>query len=128
VVPPCDRCRQVLLDHFPGLKVIVGEDERVRTVLITGLLPEAEQGVGEQADQEDAGQARAQQGLLGVGDRGGGAEFAARAALGHDQERHDGQGECGRHAAGCGVPGTPIRAVEEARVPAVKATIASATL
>ncbi|MFE9020995.1 cytidine deaminase family protein [Streptomyces sp. NPDC007808] len=39
VVPPCGRCRQVLLDYFPALKVIVGEGDRVRTVLITDLLP-----------------------------------------------------------------------------------------
>ncbi|KUN81592.1 cytidine deaminase [Streptomyces bungoensis] len=41
VVPPCGRCRQVLLDYFPGLKVIVGTGDRVRTVLITDLLPES---------------------------------------------------------------------------------------
>ncbi|MER6009319.1 cytidine deaminase family protein [Streptomyces bluensis] len=41
VVPPCGRCRQVLLDYFPTLKVIVGEDDRIRTVLITDLLPES---------------------------------------------------------------------------------------
>ncbi len=41
VVPPCGRCRQVLLDYFPALKVIVGEVNRVRTVLITDLLPES---------------------------------------------------------------------------------------
>jgi cytidine deaminase len=41
VVPPCGRCRQVLLDYFPGLKVIVGANDRVRAVLITDLLPES---------------------------------------------------------------------------------------
>jgi cytidine deaminase len=41
VVPPCGRCRQVLLDYFPTLKVIVGEGDRTRTVLITDLLPES---------------------------------------------------------------------------------------
>ncbi|MDQ0964410.1 cytidine deaminase [Streptomyces sp. B4I13] len=40
VIPPCGRCRQALLDYFPGLKVIVGNDDRVRTVPITDLLPE----------------------------------------------------------------------------------------
>jgi cytidine deaminase len=40
VVPPCGRCRQVLLDYFPTLEVIVGEGDRLRTVPITDLLPE----------------------------------------------------------------------------------------
>ncbi|MEU5138564.1 cytidine deaminase [Streptomyces sp. NPDC021139] len=40
VVPPCGRCRQVLLDYFPGLKVIVGDGERVREVPVADLLPE----------------------------------------------------------------------------------------
>ncbi|MEV7615484.1 cytidine deaminase [Streptomyces sp. NPDC089799] len=40
VVPPCGRCRQVLLDYFPNLNVIVGEGDRIRTVRITDLLPE----------------------------------------------------------------------------------------
>ncbi len=39
VVPPCGRCRQALLDYFPSLKVVVGEGDRVRTVLISDLLP-----------------------------------------------------------------------------------------
>ncbi|MFC8367220.1 MULTISPECIES: cytidine deaminase [unclassified Streptomyces] len=41
VVPPCGRCRQVLLDYFPGLEVIVGEEEGegVRAVPIAELLP-----------------------------------------------------------------------------------------
>jgi cytidine deaminase len=39
VVPPCGRCRQVLLDYFPALEVIVGADEHIRTVRITDLLP-----------------------------------------------------------------------------------------
>ncbi|GAB2582100.1 cytidine deaminase [Streptomyces capparidis] len=41
VVPPCGRCRQVLLDYFPALRVIVGRDDRVRTVPLTDLLPES---------------------------------------------------------------------------------------
>ncbi|MFD7690666.1 cytidine deaminase family protein [Streptomyces sp. NPDC059781] len=39
VVPPCGRCRQVLLDYFPGIEVIVGGGEDVRTVPIAELLP-----------------------------------------------------------------------------------------
>ncbi|MFF8600053.1 cytidine deaminase family protein [Streptomyces sp. NPDC015232] len=40
VVPPCGRCRQVLLDYFPGLTVIVGAGEDLRAVRIAELLPE----------------------------------------------------------------------------------------
>jgi cytidine deaminase len=40
VVPPCGRCRQVLLDYFPALKVIVGTDVHLRTVPVTDLLPD----------------------------------------------------------------------------------------
>ncbi|MFD6225557.1 cytidine deaminase family protein [Streptomyces sp. NPDC060232] len=39
VVAPCGRCRQVLLDHFPAIEVIVGEGDHVRSVPITDLLP-----------------------------------------------------------------------------------------
>ncbi len=39
VVPPCGRCRQVLLDYFPGLKVIVGDGDDLRAVPVTDLLP-----------------------------------------------------------------------------------------
>ncbi|MGC9541740.1 cytidine deaminase [Streptomyces sp. UG1] len=41
VVPPCGRCRQVLLDYFPALEVIVGEGDHIRTIPITELLPES---------------------------------------------------------------------------------------
>lgn len=41
VVPPCGRCRQVLLDYFPALDVIIGAGDSVRTVAITDLLPES---------------------------------------------------------------------------------------
>jgi cytidine deaminase len=41
VVPPCGRCRQILLDHFPAIRVIVGAGERLREVLIADLLPES---------------------------------------------------------------------------------------
>ncbi|MFA7768200.1 cytidine deaminase [Streptomyces sp. NPDC048723] len=41
IVPPCGRCRQVLLDYFPAIEVIVGTDDRPRTLSITDLLPES---------------------------------------------------------------------------------------
>ncbi|MCM2423881.1 cytidine deaminase [Streptomyces sp. RKAG293] len=41
VVPPCGRCRQVLLDYFPALNVIVGTSGGLRTIPITDLLPES---------------------------------------------------------------------------------------
>ncbi|MEV8431053.1 cytidine deaminase [Streptomyces chartreusis] len=40
VVPPCGRCRQVLLDYFPAVHVIVGEGDGARAVPIAELLPE----------------------------------------------------------------------------------------
>ncbi|WP_328376194.1 cytidine deaminase [Micromonospora zamorensis] len=38
VVAPCDRCRQVLRDHFPELRVIVGPMDALRVVPL-GELP-----------------------------------------------------------------------------------------
>jgi cytidine deaminase len=40
VVSPCGRCRQVLLDYFPSVKVIVATGRGTRTVPVTDLLPE----------------------------------------------------------------------------------------
>ncbi|CAL9423997.1 cytidine deaminase [Streptomyces sp. NPDC052644] len=40
VVPPCGRCRQVLLDYFPALRVIVGHGDALRAVPVAQLLPE----------------------------------------------------------------------------------------
>jgi cytidine deaminase len=51
VVPPCGRCRQALLDYFPGLKVVVGTGDRVRTVRITELLPESYVWADHQLDE-----------------------------------------------------------------------------
>ncbi|MDX3235009.1 cytidine deaminase [Streptomyces sp. ME03-5709C] len=52
VVPPCGRCRQVLLDYFPSLGVIVGTPDGLRTLPVAGLLPEsyvwAEHQLGEE--------------------------------------------------------------------------------
>lgn len=41
VIPPCGRCRQVLLDYFPAVEVIVATNGHTRTVPITGLLPDS---------------------------------------------------------------------------------------
>lgn len=40
VLPPCGRCRQVLVDYFPAVRIIVGQGDRRRTVPVTDLLPE----------------------------------------------------------------------------------------
>jgi cytidine deaminase len=40
-MPPCGRCRQVLLDYFPAIEVIVGSGDSLRTVSISELLPES---------------------------------------------------------------------------------------
>ncbi|MGC4794344.1 cytidine deaminase family protein [Micromonospora saelicesensis] len=44
VVAPCDRCRQVLRDYFPELRVVVGPMDALRVVPL-GELP-AEAGSG----------------------------------------------------------------------------------
>ncbi|MFE6286497.1 cytidine deaminase [Streptomyces sp. NPDC057877] len=54
VVPPCGRCRQVLLDYFPELKVIVGEGDRVRSVPIAELLPASYVWADHQLDADPA--------------------------------------------------------------------------
>ncbi|MFD0787076.1 cytidine deaminase, partial [Micromonospora azadirachtae] len=40
VIPPCGRCRQVLQDYFPSIRVIVGPADGPRVVPIGDLLPE----------------------------------------------------------------------------------------
>ncbi|MEU6709001.1 cytidine deaminase [Streptomyces wuyuanensis] len=52
VVPPCGRCRQVLLDYFPAMKVIVGAGDRLRTVPVTDLLSEGFVRADRQLDAE----------------------------------------------------------------------------
>ncbi|PYC77410.1 cytidine deaminase [Streptomyces tateyamensis] len=51
VVPPCGRCRQALLDYFPGLTVIVGAGGRLRQVPIAELLPETYVWADHQLDE-----------------------------------------------------------------------------
>ncbi|AWT43288.1 MULTISPECIES: cytidine/deoxycytidylate deaminase family protein [Streptomyces] len=53
VVPPCGRCRQVLFDYFPALRVIVGNGDRMRAVPVAELLPETYVWADHQLD--DAG-------------------------------------------------------------------------
>ncbi|MFC6541125.1 hypothetical protein ACFQES_30855 [Nonomuraea salmonea] len=38
-MPPCGRCRQLLLDYFPEIKVIVGTSNGLRMVPVAELLP-----------------------------------------------------------------------------------------
>ncbi|SCF29744.1 cytidine deaminase family protein [Micromonospora mirobrigensis] len=40
VLAPCGRCRQVLADHHPSIRVIVGPMDALRLVPVTDLLPE----------------------------------------------------------------------------------------
>jgi cytidine deaminase len=54
VMPPCGRCRQVLLDYFPAIEVIVATNDRTRTVAITGLLPDSYVWADHQLDTESA--------------------------------------------------------------------------
>ncbi|MFI7577219.1 cytidine deaminase family protein [Micromonospora sp. NPDC049497] len=42
VLPPCGRCRQVLRDYFPSLRVIVGPIDELRVVPIAALPPGTE--------------------------------------------------------------------------------------
>ncbi|MGW4490734.1 cytidine deaminase family protein [Streptomyces sp. NPDC004376] len=41
VIPPCGRCRQVLLDYFPTSHIILGPTDHLHTLPITALLPES---------------------------------------------------------------------------------------
>ncbi|MFF2204886.1 cytidine deaminase [Streptomyces sp. NPDC058145] len=52
VVPPCGRCRQVLLDYFPTLRVIVGSGDGIRSVPVSGLLPASYVWADHQLDAE----------------------------------------------------------------------------
>ncbi|MEV7980183.1 cytidine deaminase [Streptomyces sp. NPDC086519] len=54
VVSPCGRCRQVLLDYFPALKVIVGTSDGLRMAPVTNLLPESYIWADHQLDAEES--------------------------------------------------------------------------
>ncbi|NRQ36548.1 cytidine deaminase [Nonomuraea sp. NN258] len=55
VVSPCGRCRQVLLDYFPAIGVIVGTAGGLRTLPIAGLLPESYVWADHQLDPGETG-------------------------------------------------------------------------
>ncbi|MFJ8689969.1 cytidine deaminase family protein [Micromonospora wenchangensis] len=40
VIPPCGRCRQVLLDYHPTIQVIIGPLDGLRKVPVVDLLPD----------------------------------------------------------------------------------------
>ncbi len=50
VIPPCGRCRQVLLDYFPSIEVIVGPPDALRVVPVANLLPETYVWSGHQVE------------------------------------------------------------------------------
>ncbi|MFD4320257.1 cytidine deaminase family protein [Streptomyces sp. NPDC058548] len=56
VVPPCGRCRQVMLDYFPALKVIVGTGDGLRTVPVAELLPASYVWADHQLDDSHLGE------------------------------------------------------------------------
>jgi cytidine deaminase len=41
VIPPCGRCRQMLFDYFPEIRVVVGVESGLESVPVTELLPYA---------------------------------------------------------------------------------------
>jgi len=50
VIPPCGRCRQVLRDYFPTIRVIVGPMDALRVVPVAELLPETYVWADQQLD------------------------------------------------------------------------------
>ncbi|MFG2976771.1 cytidine deaminase family protein [Streptomyces sp. NPDC048331] len=50
IVPPCGRCRQVLLDYFPTIEVIVGTADLPRAFSVGDLLPESYVWADQQLD------------------------------------------------------------------------------
>ncbi|WP_306318993.1 MULTISPECIES: cytidine deaminase [unclassified Streptomyces] len=54
VVPPCGRCRQVLLDYFPAVEIVVGGGAggRLRSTPVAELLPAGYVWADHQLDEE----------------------------------------------------------------------------
>ncbi|MBP6880740.1 cytidine deaminase [Candidatus Saccharibacteria bacterium] len=40
VITPCGRCRQILIDNYPSIEVIVSNSDKPHTVSISELLPD----------------------------------------------------------------------------------------
>lgn len=53
VLPPCGRCRQVLLDYFPRIEVVVRTEDGLRAVPVRELLPYAYEAAPDGADPTD---------------------------------------------------------------------------
>ena len=51
VIPPCGRCRQVLRDYFPTIRVIVGSADALRVAYVAELLPETYVWADHQLDE-----------------------------------------------------------------------------
>lgn len=54
VLPPCGRCRQVLLDYFPTLDVIIGTRDGLRAVPVSDLMPAGYVWADQQLDVDEA--------------------------------------------------------------------------
>ncbi len=104
----------------PGLAAFAGGDDR-DDQRHDGVGPApAEPRVGNQSDEQDGGQVRAQQGLDRVGDHGAAAQFAPRAALGpaehrHHEQGHRGQGDPDRAGAGVRADDQGVDGIDGAR-------------
>ncbi|WP_415951704.1 cytidine deaminase family protein [Streptomyces sp. KLOTTS4A1] len=53
VIAPCGRCRQVLLDYFPGIRVLVPDGAALATVPVPELLPHTYVWSDHQLDAHD---------------------------------------------------------------------------
>jgi cytidine deaminase len=56
VLPPCGRCRQILLDYYPKIRVIVGSMDAPRAVPVAELLPDTYVWAEHQLDETTGGQ------------------------------------------------------------------------
>ncbi|WP_405797634.1 cytidine deaminase family protein [Streptomyces sp. NBC_01506] len=54
VMPPCGRCRQVLLDYFPQVEIVVRTENGLRAVPVRELLPYAYEVERDEAERNEA--------------------------------------------------------------------------